>query len=358
MRCVAGVKKLCWHSTFGLIEVEEPLLRQGTQVQRPFSARAQVTHRCCSQPLQRVVTDVGADVSFQQAAGKLFEHYAVALPVETIRQIVEGHAQAIFDAHETEEDWPTEPGTPWLVAELDGGMVPIMTPDPAQPDQRRGKSLAWKEAKLCLVHALGSATPCYGGTLQGGVEEVGRELFNCAREAGFGTHTRVHAVGDGALWIADQIDQQFGQQGQFLVDFDHACEYLGAAAKTCSPDPTVWLDRQQQRLKTHQLDAVLAELAHHLEPETVADPDAPVRAAQRYFSNRREQFDYPGAQEHGLPIGSGEIESAHRYVVQQRLKRPGAWWCVAQAEAMLALRLNRLNGHWEGYWQDVIKQAA
>ena len=27
-----------------------------------------------------------------------------------------------------------------------------------------------------------------------------------------------------------------------------------------------------------------------------------------------------------VPIGSGEIESAHRYIAQLRLKRPGAWW--------------------------------
>jgi hypothetical protein len=27
-----------------------------------------------------------------------------------------------------------------------------------------------------------------------------------------------------------------------------------------------------------------------------------------------------------LPIGSGEIESGHRYVFQNRLKISGAWW--------------------------------
>lgn len=223
-------------------------------------------------------------------------------------------------------------------------MVPIVIADPAQPDQRRGKTLVWKEAKVCLVHPLGSATPWYGGTLQGGVEGAGRELFNGARQVGFGVDTRVHAIGDGAPWITDQIDQHFGQQGQFLVDFYHACEYLGAAVKACSPDPMAWLDRQQRRPNTNQLDVVLVDLGHPVELDTVADPDAPVRAAQRYFTNRREQFDYQGAHEQGLPIESGEIESAHRYVVQQRLKRPGAWWTVEQAEAMLALRLNRING--------------
>jgi hypothetical protein len=59
---------------------------------------------------------------------------------------------------------------------------------------------------------------------------------------------------------------------------------------------------------------------------------------------------YREALAEGLPIGSGEIESAHRYVAQKRLKLPGAWWLVEHAEHMLALRINRLNGDWETYW--------
>ncbi len=45
-----------------------------------------------------------------------------------------------------------------------------------------------------------------------------------------------------------------------------------------------------------------------------------------------------------LPIGSGEIESAHCYVAQKRLTLPGAWWLAEHAEHVLALRINRLNG--------------
>ena len=59
---------------------------------------------------------------------------------------------------------------------------------------------------------------------------------------------------------------------------------------------------------------------------------------------------YREALAEGLPIGSGEIESAHRYVAQKRLKLPGAWWRVENAERMLALRINRLNGDGEAYW--------
>ena len=52
-----------------------------------------------------------------------------------------------------------------------------------------------------------------------------------------------------------------------------------------------------------------------------------------------------------LPIGSGEIESAHYYVIQQRLKLTGAWWKEDKAAKMLALKIIRANGQWEAYWQ-------
>ena len=71
------VKKLCWHTTCGDIEVEEPLYREGKRCQRPFVESAQVANRHGSQPLQRVVTDFGAEVSFAQAVTRLHEHYGV-----------------------------------------------------------------------------------------------------------------------------------------------------------------------------------------------------------------------------------------------------------------------------------------
>ena len=68
-------------------------------------------------------------------------------------------------------------------------------------------------------------------------------------------------------------------------------------------------------------------------------------------------MNYRQALAEGLPIGSGEIESAHRYVAQQRLKRPGAWWRVEHAEHMLALRINRINGDWDAYWKALAKRT-
>jgi hypothetical protein len=142
----------------------------------------------------------------------------------------------------------------------------------------------------------------------------------------------------------------------------HVCEYLAAAAKAIESQPAAqqhWLDEQKHRLKIPGgLDAVLRMLQTHREPADTPDEDAPVRQCRRYLSNRQDQLDYPDAVGRDLPIGSGEIESAHRYVVQRRLKLPGAWWEPANAQHMLSLRVNRANAKWHSYWARDFRFAA
>ena len=213
--------------------------------------------------------------------------------------------------------------------------------------------MQWEEVKLSLAHRQGSTDVVYAATLTGDVELAGKQLRACAKRAGFGAGHKVHGVGDGAPWIAKQMKQRFGSQGNYLLDFYHVCEYLSAAAKATRPDPKArqaWVDKQKARLKADGLSLVLSELQSNLEPTDDADEEAPVRQCHRYLSARQDQLDYAQAIKHGLPIGSGEIESAHRRVVQKRLKLPGAWWEVTNAEHMLALRLSRLNKEWKGYW--------
>lgn len=75
-----------------------------------------------------------------------------------------------------------------------------------------------------------------------------------------------------------------------------------------------------------------------------------MRACYRYIKNRPEQLDYKTAIEQGLPIGSGEVESAHRYVLQKRLKLAGAWWNLESTKNMINLRTCRANDLWDDYW--------
>jgi hypothetical protein len=273
-------------------------------------------------------TDFGAAQPFAQAMDKLVEHYGVVLCESTIARITEGHAKRIFESAWPAQGWPTQEGTSTaIIVETDAAMVPIVDIDANQSDKRKCKTLRWQEAKICLAHPQGSKTRVFGGTLQAGADTAGQCLFDCAVQAGFGTVTPVHGVGDAAPWIADQVEKKFGAQGSYLVDFFHACEYLVAAGKaivSSEPGQKIWMDEQKARLKTNQADEVLQTLQTHLEAPAVQDSEAPVRQCHRYLFNRRDQLNYQGAIKRELPIGLGEIESAHRYIVQQRMKRPGA----------------------------------
>lgn len=333
----------------------EPLWREGSRLSARLGTVIGVVCRTASGPLQRVLTDFGADHAFGRVPGKLKEHYGIEMPASTIRRITERHAERCLEKESARTIEAKPAAGRMFIGEIDGCMVPVVETAGGEGDQRKNKQLSWKEARLCLVRETSRATPVFGGNFQGGPAESGRQWARCARLAGFGPGARLHAVGDGALWIAEQVEAQFGAQGRYLVDFYHLSEYLGHAAPVCAPEaPDRWLETQQAQLKSNRSAAVLTALEPFVEP----DENGPVAACRRYLQNRTDYLDYQGALAQGLPIGSGEIESAHRYVIQERLKLPGAWWKIDTVKAMLALRIKRANGEWDDLWPASLPEAA
>ena len=69
-----------------------------------------------------------------------------------------------------------------------------------------------------------------------------------------------------------------------------------------------------------------------------------------YLERFQDAVHYQRFRSWGLPIGSGEIESAHRYIPQKRLKIPGATWHPDTINPMLALRVLRANDWWSDFW--------
>jgi len=329
------------------VEVLEQLLRLGRRGPelRPFCAAAGVQPRGYSRPLQRVITDFGAECSFVRAAARLKEHYGIDIPASGVRQQTLQHARQM--AVVAEEVAPRAAAAV-LITELDGSMVPVMEPGKGT-DGRKGKKVFWREARLCCARSANTLEPLYGATL-GSVETVGWMWQETARLAGLSAKSFVHGVGDGAPWILQKFQDSFGGQGRYLLDFYHVSDYLAAAALAVAPagKAKLWLRRQQGRLLDERLSSVLRALEKHLEP--IGAAEAPVRSAYQYLQNRSASLDYATARQQHLPIGSGEIEGGHRHVIQQRLKISGGWWRETNVEAMLQLRVARANNWWDTYW--------
>ncbi len=286
---------------------------------------------------------------------KVKEHYGIDLSASSIRQTTMMHAQALYE-NEILNILPSHyQPIETIIAEMDGCMVPVVETNEESDDRRKGKVLVWKELKLCLAHSMGSNDPFFGGTFSGGVDKAGEQLHHCAKLAGLGEQTQLHAVGDGAKWIADQVEKQFGANGGYLIDFFHLCDYLSEAAPKDEAVEGSWYKEQKALLKKGQAGRVIDALKTRIEPK---GEEGPVYKCHRYMTNRKEQLFYKETLKKQLPIGSGEIESAHRHVIQHRFKLAGAWWKSDNIDYMLSLQLNRANCFWDDYWDKLAKIAA
>jgi hypothetical protein len=325
--------------------------------------------RChgCSLPLQRRIADFGSERSGRCSVVAFEEHYGIELPLYTVEAVTRRVAK---DCAEFNIDQPPEPdaASKVQVTELDGSMVPIVEFAPpqeaaspeARDDKRKRRRCLWKEVRVCTTHDIDRARARYGACF-GSAFETGCMMSLTVRQNGLAEHTRIHGIADGAPWIAEQFEKQFGLQHNFLIDFYHLCEYLGQAAASCvgKDEPEWrrhWMNRQKERLKANRYRDVVAELEPHLEAEHTPNESAPVRRCWRYLTNRSNHLDYRSAIAQQLPIGSGEVESAHRHLVQRRLKLPGAWWLRENAANVIQMRVTRANQQWDQFWNQ--KAAA
>jgi len=309
----------------------------------PFILTSKVRCRKYSLLLERKIVDFASDTAFNKIPRKLKEHYNINVPISSCQKIAKNRAKKIY---ETFPDKISDKKENCIIAECDGVMVPIVKISDEKKDKRKTRKSGWKEVKLTLAKKKGSIDKIYLATI-GSREKAGDLLERCVKRIGLGKSTKIHFVGDGAPWIAEQVERIFGTQATYLIDFYHLSEYLSEASEVCSEEKNVWRKVYQKKMKENKLQDVIKEL----EKKLPKDKDEKIKKCLRYINNRIDKFDYKNAIKNKLPIGSGEIESGNRSIVQKRLKIPGAWWLKETVEYMLSLICLIENGDWEEYWE-------
>ena len=105
-------------------------------------------------------------------------------------------------------------------------------------------------------------------------------------------------------------------------------------------------------------DGVLADLAEALDveglPNTARDTLTTLYA---YLERHRDHIDDAKYKDLGLPIGSGMVESACKWLIQQRFKGVGMRWSEEGFNHLLHLRLAWVNGFFEALFQVEVKAS-
>jgi hypothetical protein len=140
-----------------------------------------------------------------------------------------------------------------------------------------------------------------------------------------------------------------------VLDIIHVLEYLWKAAycfhSAGTQDAERWvMARLLMLLDGVDASAVAGGIRRSATLQQLESRDA-VDVCADYLTKYRELTRYADALREGLPIATGVIEGACRYIVRDRMDKTGARWSVAGAEAVLQLRALRTNGDFDASWQ-------
>ena len=155
---------------------------------------------------------------------------------------------------------------------------------------------------------------------------------------------RLIFISDGATWIKNWIEDAF-PNAISMLDYYHACEHLHEFSNTFFKDKTAeqnWTEQQKELLLNSQTGEVIKNIK-----ALSKNSNQEAEKLVAYYESNIERMDYKKYKQSGCGIiGSGAIESAHRTVIQKRMKLSGQRWSKPGAQNMLNLRVINKNQQW------------
>jgi hypothetical protein len=224
-----------------------------------------------------------------------------------------------------------------LALGADGVMVPCR-PEGGQP---RGK-LRWRALKVGVLARLGQHRTRTGQVVPrlvprrlvavlGDIEMLTPRLWLEAARQGILGAPQVVWLSAGGQGVWRLFEERFARHATGVLDFYHAAQNLWKAAAAWLAGRTTqarrWFGWARHRLRHGMPDGVLADLADAWDvaglPATARDTLMTVYAS---LERHREHINYEEYKALGLPLGSGMVESAGKWLIQQRFKGGGMRW--------------------------------
>ena len=359
-------KRVRFFGLYGPMEVDSPYLYDGAtrRSARPVKDQLQITDQGRSRAVERALTDFGAEESFGQAATRFEEHYGWSVNRTTLMRVVEQEAveaerfvQARLEAAGAafEERLTSRPVASEVLVELDGCEIRTGELQPSQEPgetavrrlSRRQRKQQWREVRIGLARQLEEVEPTYVGRMDT-YPKVVSQLFSAGVSHGLSPDSETIGVADGGNGLMEELEAQFPNL-TFVLDRPHVMKHLHETAEEMGLEKEArehWVARQIGRIDAGHVRPVIEELRQHQ-----GEGEHRTRQLSGYLHRFRHCVHYDAYKARGLPIGSGQVESAHRWIPQKRLKLPGACWKPETINPMLALRILRANGWWQDYWK-------
>ena len=251
-----------------------------------------------------------------------------------------------------------------LIIAADGVTVPFRP----QTQTPKGK-IVWREVKVALLARLGKRQTKRGETITrlhrrrlvavlGNIDDLQPRLQLEALRQGITTTAQVVWISDGARGFWRLYQQCFAHCAIGVLDFYHAVQHLWQAAIAYQDGnpvrtPQQWFARMRHQLRHGFGKRIIKELDWLSKSKNTAEATKPTLCQVRdYLKTHLERIQYRQFKKMGLPIGSGMIESACKWLIQQRFKGVGMRWSEDGFNHLLHLRLAWVNQRFDSLFSE------
>ncbi len=223
----------------------------------------------------------------------------------------------------------------------------------------------WKECKSFMLFEVDRISEeehklknkFYYSTMKD-VNELKRQLKYHLERYCRDDEVRIVCIGDGAKWIWNMTGELFPEETYpsgiiEIVDWYHAKEKLVEIRKEIfgeSEEGRKFLEECEHYLFKGNIESVEQMLEQLRNNQQLLAQKEFVDGKLQYFMNNKRKMRFDKFRQQGLCIGSGAIESANKYVVQRRLKQAGMKWNEENANYMVHLRAEYINGDFEKHY--------
>jgi hypothetical protein len=251
-----------------------------------------------------------------------------------------------------------------LIIAADGVTVPFRS----QPKSPKGR-IKWQEVKVALLTRLDKYQPQKGETVTrlyqrrlvavlGDIDDLKPRLQLEALQQGITTASQVVWLSDGARGFWRLYRECFAHRAFGILDFYHAAQHLWQAASVYhngnpARTPQMWFDRMRHQLRHGFAKRIIKELDWLSKSKNTTEATKPLLCQVRdYLLTHIDHIQYRSFKKQGLPIGSGMVESACKWLIQQRFKGTGMRWSEDGFNHLLHLRLAWVNHRFDALFSE------
>ena len=186
----------------------------------------------------------------------------------------------------------------------------------------------------------------------GNIDEFKAGMQVAAVKQGIMDAETVVWLSDGGRGFWRVYRELFSEYAQGILDFYHAAQNVWKATKNWLDGRTnkarEWFDEARHLLRHGNATKVIGDFQEGLIrdklPESAHKETVNV---VKYLKTHKDHIQYDRCKELELPIGSGMVESACKWLIQQRFKCVGMRWSEDGFNNLLHVRLAWVNGTFE-----------